>query len=115
MRSASAPEAPYAPLEPGFSTQRHGGRDWRVFSLRSGEHWVQAAERDDVRGELSAKLALAAVVPVIAGIPLVALLLALLLGYGLAPLPSSHGASHAASRTRSHPSSSRAAPPKSRP
>ena len=86
MRSASAPEAAYAPLEPGFSTQRHGGRDWRVFSLRSGENWVQAAERDDVRGELSAKLALAAVVPVIAGIPLVALLLALLLGYGLAPL-----------------------------
>ena len=47
-----------------------------------------------MRGELSAKLALAAVVPVIAGI-LVALLLALLLGYGLAPLRSSHGASHA--------------------
>ena len=56
MRSASAPEAAYAPLEPGFSTQRHGGRDWRVFSLRSGEHWVQA-ERDDVRGELSAACA----------------------------------------------------------
>ena len=30
-----------APLEPGFSTQRHGGRDWRVFSLRSGEHWCR--------------------------------------------------------------------------
>ena len=86
MRSASAPETAYAPLKPGFSTQRHAGRDWRVFSLRSGERWVQAAERDDVRGELSGKLALAAVVPVIAGIPLVGLLLALLLGYGLAPL-----------------------------
>jgi two-component system sensor histidine kinase QseC len=86
MRSASAPETAYAPLAPGFSTQRHAGRDWRVFSLRSGSRWVQAAERDDVRGELSAKLALAAVVPVIAGIPLIALLLALLLGYGLAPL-----------------------------
>jgi len=82
MRSASAPPAPYAPLAPGFSTQR----DWRVFTLRSGEHWVQAAERDDVRGELSGKLALAAVAPLIVGIPLVLLLLTLLMEYGLAPL-----------------------------
>jgi two-component system, OmpR family, sensor histidine kinase QseC len=86
MRSASAPAAAYAPLAAGFSTQRHAGRDWRVFSLRSGERWVQAAERDDVRGELSGKLALAAVAPLIAGIPLLLLLLGLLVRYGLAPL-----------------------------
>jgi two-component system sensor histidine kinase QseC len=86
MRSASAPQAPYAPLAPGFSTQHDAGRDWRVFSVRSGERWVQAAERDDVRGELAGKLALAAVAPLIAGIALVLLLLGLLLGYGLAPL-----------------------------
>jgi two-component system, OmpR family, sensor histidine kinase QseC len=82
MRSASAPATPYAPLEPGFSTQTH----WRVFTLRAGEVWVQAAERDDVRGELSEKLALAAVTPLIAGIPLLLLLIALLMRYGLAPL-----------------------------
>ena len=86
MRSASAPEAAYAPLAAGFSTQRHAGRDWRVFSLRSGERWVQAAERDDVRGELSGKLALAAVAPLIVGIPLLLVLLGLLVRYGLAPL-----------------------------
>jgi two-component system sensor histidine kinase QseC len=82
MRSASAPEAPYAPLDPGFSNQG----TWRVFSLRSGAHWVQAAERDDVRGELSGKLALAAVAPIIVGIPLLLVLLGLLVRYGLAPL-----------------------------
>jgi two-component system, OmpR family, sensor histidine kinase QseC len=82
MRSASAPETPYAPLAPGFSTQKN----WRVFTLRSGEVWVQAAERDDVRGELAGKLALAAVAPLVAGIPLVLLLLTLLIRYGLAPL-----------------------------
>jgi len=82
MRSASAPATAYAPLAAGFSTQR----DWRVFSLRSGEYWVQAAERDDVRGELSEKLALAAVAPLIVGIPLLLLLLTLLMEYGLAPL-----------------------------
>jgi two-component system sensor histidine kinase QseC len=82
MRSGSAPEEPYAPLAPGFSMQGA----WRVFALRSGELWVQAAERDDVRGELSGKLALAAVAPLIAGIPLLLVLIALLLRYGLAPL-----------------------------
>ena len=82
MRSSSAPESAYAPLAPGFSTQK----DWRVFTLRSDEVWVQAAERDDVRGELAGKLALAAVAPLIAGIPLLLVLIGLLLGYGLAPL-----------------------------
>jgi two-component system sensor histidine kinase QseC len=82
MRSAVAPEEPYAPLVPGFSTQR----SWRVFTLRSGSRWVQAAERDDVRGELSWKLATAAVAPLIAGIALLLVLMALLLRYGLAPL-----------------------------
>jgi two-component system sensor histidine kinase QseC len=82
MRSGSAPERPYAPLEPGFSTQA----GWRVFTLRAGDVWVQAAERDDVRGELSEKLALAAVTPLIIGIPLLLLLIALLMRYGLAPL-----------------------------
>jgi two-component system sensor histidine kinase QseC len=81
MRSASAPQTPYAPLAPGFSLQR----DWRVFTLRAGELWVQAGERDEVRDELSVKLAWAAVAPLIAGIPLL-LLIGLLVRYGLAPL-----------------------------
>jgi two-component system sensor histidine kinase QseC len=82
MRSASAPETPYAPLVPGFSTQR----EWRVFTLESGARWIQAAERDDVRAEMSWKIALAAVTPLIAGIPLLLLLLGLLTRYGLRPL-----------------------------
>jgi two-component system sensor histidine kinase QseC len=82
MRSASAPDAAYAPLAAGFSTQKN----WRVFTLRSGDVWVQTAERDDVRDELSAKLAFAAVTPLIVGIPLLLLLITLLLRYGLAPL-----------------------------
>jgi two-component system sensor histidine kinase QseC len=82
MRSASAPDAPYAPLEPGFSTQA----SWRVFTLRSGERWVQAAERDDVRAEMSWKLALAAMTPLMVGIPLTLALLALLMRYSLRPL-----------------------------
>ena len=82
MRSASAPERPYAPLAPGFSTQG----TWRVFTLKSGVRWVQAAESDEVRDELSIKLALAAVTPMVAGIPLLLVLIAALMRYGLAPL-----------------------------
>jgi two-component system sensor histidine kinase QseC len=87
-RSASAPDAPFAPLAAGFSTQAFGQRQWRVFSLRSGEVWIQVAERDDARGELSEKLALAAVTPLIVGIPLLLVLLSLLIRYGLTPLSS---------------------------
>jgi two-component system, OmpR family, sensor histidine kinase QseC len=82
MRSASAPEQAYAPLVPGFSTQG----SWRVFTLKSGERWVHAAESDEVRDELCVKLALAAVTPLVAGIPLLLLLITLLMRYGLAPL-----------------------------
>jgi two-component system sensor histidine kinase QseC len=85
-RSASAPESPFAPLAAGFSTRPLDGHDWRVFALRSGEVWIQVAERDDVRGELSEKLAFASAAPILAGIPLLLALLALLIRYGLAPL-----------------------------
>jgi two-component system sensor histidine kinase QseC len=86
MRSSLAPEAPYAPLEAGFSMQRFDARSWRVFTLRSGELWIHAAESDEVRAELSAKLARATVAPLIVGIPLLLLLLGLLTRYGLQPL-----------------------------
>ncbi len=85
-RSASAPEAPFAPLAAGFATRFFAGEDWRVFTLRSGDAWVQVAEKDEVRGELAQKLAYAAAAPLLAGIPLLLALLGLLIRYGLAPL-----------------------------
>jgi two-component system sensor histidine kinase QseC len=86
MRSDSAPGTRYAPLAAGFSTQYVADHAWRVFTLRSGGHWIQAAERDDVRAELSGKLALATVTPLIAGIPLALVLLFVVMRYGLRPL-----------------------------
>lgn len=85
-RSASAPDAPFAPLAAGFGTRPFDGRDWRVFSLHAGEVWIQVAERDDVRGELAEKLAFASVAPLLAGIPLLLVLLGLLIRFGLDPL-----------------------------
>jgi two-component system, OmpR family, sensor histidine kinase QseC len=85
-RSASASEAPFAPLAAGFSTRAFAERQWRVFSLRTGEVWIQVAERDDVRAELAEKLAFAAAAPLLAGIALLLVLLGLLIRFGLAPL-----------------------------
>jgi two-component system sensor histidine kinase QseC len=85
-RSASAPEAPFAPLVAGFDTRPLAGKDWRVFTLRSGDVWVQVAEHEEVRGELAGKLAFAATVPLLAGIALLLVLMGLLIRYGLAPL-----------------------------
>jgi two-component system sensor histidine kinase QseC len=81
-RSSSAPQAPLAPLVPGYSASGH----WRVFSLRSGRVWVQVADSDEPRNELSAKIAGAAVTPLVVGIPVVLVLLSLLIRHGLAPL-----------------------------
>ena len=85
-RSASAPDVPLAPLDAGFTTLPISGQDWRVFTLRAGDAWVQVAERDDVRGELAEKLAFAAAAPLLAGIPLLLILLSLVIRHGLAPL-----------------------------
>jgi two-component system sensor histidine kinase QseC len=86
VRSASAPTTRFAPLAAGFSDQRYEQHPWRVFTLRSGDVWIQVAERDDARSELSEKLALAAVVPLIGGTIVLLVLLSLLIRYGLAPL-----------------------------
>jgi two-component system sensor histidine kinase QseC len=54
--------------------------------LRSGDVWIQVAERDDARTELAARLAFVAVLPLAIGGPLLLLLLSLLIRYGVAPL-----------------------------
>jgi two-component system, OmpR family, sensor histidine kinase QseC len=86
VRSASAPDAPFAPLAAGYSDQDYEGVRWRVFTLPSGSLWIQVAERSDIRTELSGKLAYAAAEPLVIGIPVLLVLLGLLIGYGLAPL-----------------------------
>ena len=86
VRSASAPNTPFAPLAAGYSDQPFGKVNWRVFTLASGSLWIQVAERSDIRTELAEKLAYAAAEPLVIGIPLLLVLLGSLIGYGLAPL-----------------------------
>lgn len=64
------------------------GEQWRVFLLHEAvdRHWVLVGERSDVRGELVEKVALQNLVPDLVGLPLVALLVWLAVGWGLRPL-----------------------------
>ncbi|RZJ12285.1 MAG: HAMP domain-containing protein [Rubrivivax sp.] len=70
----------------GFSVQRLGGEDWRVFSAATPLRVVQVAQPLRVRQRLAAVAALRSVVPVAVALPLVAAAVWWLIGVSLAPL-----------------------------
>jgi len=61
---------------------------WRVFTLQdiADGYWIVVGERDDVRGELVDKIALGSLLPDLVGLPLLALLVWLAIGWSLKPL-----------------------------
>ena len=74
----------------GFRDVSLGQYAWRLFLLhdQTDDLWILVGERADVRGELAAKIALRSLVPDLLGLPLVALLVWLAVGWGLRPLES---------------------------
>lgn len=88
LRSDRVPEEPFSKEQDGFSDARIEGRAWRVFS-----HWdekrrfqVQVGERHDVRDELIESVVSSLFYPFLFALPLLALLVWLGVGKGLAPL-----------------------------
>jgi len=75
-------------VSPGFRDAKLSQHHWRLFLLhdRADDLWVLVGERADVRGELAAKIALRSLAPDLLGLPLVALLVWLAVGWGLSPL-----------------------------
>jgi signal transduction histidine kinase len=71
---------------PGFSDLTHEGRQWRMFTARSGSQTIQVAQSTAVRTELAAAAALRLLVPILAVLPLLAVLVWVILDRGLAPL-----------------------------
>nr|WP_298139033.1 ATP-binding protein [uncultured Pseudomonas sp.] len=61
---------------------------WRVFMLRdrADNHWILVGEREDVRGELVGNIARRSLLPDLVGLPALALLVWLAVGWGLRPL-----------------------------
>ncbi len=64
------------------------GDQWRLFILHDqrNQHWILVSEREDIRGELTEKIALRSLLPDLVGLPLLALLIWLAIGWGLRPL-----------------------------
>ena len=75
---------------PGYHDVQVREHRWRVFALRGGEahapRWVLVGERGDVRGELVGSITLGSLIPDAVGLPLIALLVSLAIGWGLRPL-----------------------------
>lgn len=88
MRSANAPTTLFIEDQDGFGDARINNRTWRVFSHWDEKHHfrVQIGERHDVRDELTESVVSSLVYPFLFALPLLALLVWLGVGKGLAPL-----------------------------
>ena len=62
------------------------GRDWRVFTLSQADKTIQVAAPVSLRRDRAVSMALRILVPIVAAIPLFALLVFLIVGEGLKPL-----------------------------
>ena len=70
----------------GFQTVAVRGENWRVFTLDQPDKVIQVAAPVSLRQDRASAMALRILVPVLAAIPLFALLIWLLVGYELRPL-----------------------------
>jgi two-component system OmpR family sensor kinase len=71
---------------PGYATFTHEGREWRTFTMFMGPRAIQTAQPTALRTGLAARSALRILIPVLAVIPLLALLVWFIVGRALAPL-----------------------------
>lgn len=85
-KSASAPDDALSPLEPGFGRNEIASHVWRTFVLRSGQVWIVAAEKEEVRQELSNDLGMSILAPLVAGGLLLLLAVNLVVSANMAPL-----------------------------
>jgi two-component system, OmpR family, sensor histidine kinase QseC len=82
--SDNAPDAALAPLVAGFDERRIGDETWRTFALAGARgRWFLAAERSDIRDELAGEIALGTALPHLLALPLLALLVALIVNWGV--------------------------------
>jgi len=88
LRSANAPAVAIQDFKQGFSMVNFSGYRWgsrSVFNPETGT-WIMVAERDDVRRQLAESIILETIFPVIAALPLVALIIWVVVSFGLRPI-----------------------------
>jgi len=88
LRSANAPAILIAPLKSGFHDRNFDNHRWRTYSLfdEITSHWVITAERLDIRNSLAENIVLDSVIPVVVLLPVLAVVIWIVVGRGLAPL-----------------------------
>jgi two-component system sensor histidine kinase QseC len=87
LRSASAPEAVISDFSAGFRYVNFSGYRWRIL-MRSGpdQTWYLLAERADLRHILAENVVLESILPLLLWLPVAAILIWVLVGWGLRPL-----------------------------
>lgn len=87
FHSAGAPLTPVTRFERGYRYANFGGYRWRTLTVPVNErHWVMVAERADVRHTLAESVVLESILPLLLWLPVAALLIWVLVGWGLRPL-----------------------------
>ncbi|MAM58430.1 MAG: hypothetical protein CMN25_13935 [Salinicola sp.] len=73
---------------PGYAQTAGDEHDWRTFTLYDEVHgvWASAAQRDDVRDELTWQIALRNLMPPVIGVLFIALLIPFVIARGFSPL-----------------------------
>jgi two-component system sensor histidine kinase QseC len=88
LRSANSPEILIAPLKSGFHDRNFDNHRWRTYSFYNelSGHWIITAERMDIRNALAENIVLESVLPVLVLLPVLAVVIWIVVGRGLAPL-----------------------------
>lgn len=80
---------PMARFESGYDYANFGGFRWRTLSVAGADGtWYQVAERADLRFTLAERVVMESVLPLLTWLPVAAVLIWFLVGWGLAPLRS---------------------------
>ncbi len=87
MSSPGAPAEPLNLLESGYRYANFSGYRWRTLTVSDGaQRWYIVAERADLRHVLAEQVALESVLPLLLWLPAAAVLIWVLVGWGLRPL-----------------------------
>ena len=87
LRSVEAPAEPIVDLSEGFRYSNFGGYRWRSFTRQSPDGLVYVvAERADLRHILAERVVLESVLPLVLWLPVSAILVWVLVGWGLCAL-----------------------------
>lgn len=85
QRSSNTPVTPITAFSPGFREDNFSDFRWRILSHHdsANRRWILVAERIDIRIDLADSIVIESVMPVLIGLPIVALLVWLIVGNGL--------------------------------